>query len=392
LPAEDFNGEGRGHNYRSCVANSAMVLSVVTPNDGCSKDTPTKSDDTHNARTKPQDTPAHQKDGADGMQIIRESLEAQGISKKAGDIILRSWRQGTQKQYLSYIKRWISFCRKQQIDYVSPTISQVLDFLVELYDSGIGYSGINTARSSLSCVVKPVNGITLGSHPTVTRFLKGVFESRPSAPRYTQTWDVRKVLSYLQTIPNSEDVSLKDLTLKTAMLVSLVSAQRGQTIHYLNLNDMTRSETLITFAVRKPLKQSKPGVKPMVVKFTSYPADPRICVVTTLQMYLACTKDKRHGCKQLFISYLKPFKPVSRSTISRWIKIVMRNSGINVEVFKPHSTRAAATSKASASFVPLDQILSTAGWSSASTFAKFYNKQIDVNNSFAESVLQSADK
>ena len=124
----------------------------------------------------------------------------------------------------------------------------------------------------------------------------------------------------------------------------------------------------------------------MVVKFTSYPADLRVCVVTTLQMYLVCTKDKCHDCRQLFISYL------SKSTISRWIKVVMRNSRINVEVVKPHSTRAAATSKASASFVPLDQILSTAGCSSASTFAKFYNKQIDTNNSFAESVLQSVDK
>ena len=69
----------------------------------------------------------------------------------------------------------------------------------------------------------------------------------------------------------------------------------------------------------------------------------------------------------------------------------MCSSGINVEVFRPHSTRAAATSKASASFVPLDKILSITGWSSASTFAKFYNKQIDVKNSFAESVLQSVD-
>lgn len=231
----------------------------------------------------------------------------------------------------------------------------------------------------------------MGSHPTVTRFLKGVFESRPTAPRYTQTWDVGKVLSYLQTIPNSEDVSLKDLTLKTAMLVSLVSAQRGQTIHYLNLNDMISSETSITFALSRPLKQSKPGVKPMVVQFTSYPADPRICVVTILKMYLARTRCKRGDHKQLFISYLKPFKPVSRSTISRWIKVVMRSSGINVEVFRPHSTRAAATSKAGASCVPLDQILSTAGWSSVSTFAKFYNKQIDVKNSFAESVLQSVN-
>lgn len=65
----------------------------------------------------------------------------------------------------------------------------------------------------------------------------------------------------------------------------------------------------------------------------------------------------------------------------------MCSSGINVEEFRLHSTRAAACFKASASFVPLHQILSTAGWRSVSTFAKLYNKQIGVKNSFAESVL-----
>ena len=80
---------------------------------------------------------------------------------------------------------------------------------------------------------------------------------------------------------------------------------------------MISSETSITFALSKPLKQSKPGVRPMVVQFTSYPADPRICVVTTLKMHLASTRCKRGDYKQLFISYLKPFKPVSQSTISR---------------------------------------------------------------------------
>lgn len=43
----------------------------------------------------------------------------------------------------------------------------------------------------------------------------------------------------------------------------------------------------------------------MVVQFTSYPADPHICVVTTLKMYLACLRCKRGDYKQLFISYLK---------------------------------------------------------------------------------------
>ena len=55
----------------------------------------------------------------------------------------------------------------------------------------------------------------LGSHPTVTRFLKWVFESKPTALGYTRQWDVSKVLCYLGTIYNSEDLSLWDVSLKT---------------------------------------------------------------------------------------------------------------------------------------------------------------------------------
>ena len=48
---------------------------------------------------------------------------------------------------------------------------------------------------------------SLGSQPTVTRFLKWLFESQPIAPGYTRPWDISKVLCYLGTICNSEDGS-----------------------------------------------------------------------------------------------------------------------------------------------------------------------------------------
>ena len=130
---------------------------------------------------------------------------------------------------------------------------------MELFELGVGYSGINTARSALSSVLKPVNGIKFGA-----RFLKGVFEARPSTPRYTVTWDVNKVMNYLKSFSTTE-CSLKDLTLKLVTLMSLVSAQRGQTIHYLSLEDMVVSETSVTFIISKPLKQSKPGSKPLLL-------------------------------------------------------------------------------------------------------------------------------
>ena len=45
----------------------------------------------------------------------------------------------------------------------------------------------------------------------------------------------------------------------------------------------------------------------MLVKFISYPSALRICVITTLIMYLACTKCKYGDNKALFISALSQF-------------------------------------------------------------------------------------
>ena len=174
------------------------------------------------------------------------------------------------------------------------------------------------------------------------------------------TWEVNKVLNYLKSTSSTE-CSLKDLTLKLVTLMSLLSAKRGRTIHYLSLEDMVVSETSVTFVVSKPLKQSKPGSKPTVVEFVAYPDNPNICVVTTLKAYLDRTSALSGDAQQLLVSYSKSFKPVSRDTISRWVKTVLQKSGTDVNLFKPHSTRAAATSKAFLKSVLLEHILSVAG-------------------------------
>ena len=77
--------------------------------------------------------------------------------------------------------------------------------------------------------------------------------------------------------------------MKLVTLMSLVSAQRGQTIHSLTLKDMVASETSVTFIISRPIKQSKPGSKPTVVKFVAYPDHPSICVVAALKAYLEPT-------------------------------------------------------------------------------------------------------
>ena len=65
----------------------------------------------------------------------------------------------------------------------------------------------------------------------------------------------------------------------------------------------------------------------------------------------------------------------------------MQSAGVDVTVYKPHSVRSAAASKAKANHATLDAIMKTAGWSSAATFAKFCDKEIVSDVTFSDAVL-----
>jgi len=70
----------------------------------------------------------------------------------------------------------------------------------------------------------------------------------------------------------------------------------------------------------------------------------------------------------------------------------MIKSGIDAEVFKPHSTRAASTSKANSCQVPIDVILKATSGKGDCTFRKFYNKPIVDNVScFGQAVLGTSN-
>ena len=69
----------------------------------------------------------------------------------------------------------------------------------------------------------------------------------------------------------------------------------------------------------------------------------------TLRVYEMKTSSyrKESDCSSpLFISFKKPFQPVSAASISRWIKELLAEAGIDTGIFKGHSIRAASTSAA----------------------------------------------
>lgn len=390
MSGKNSSKQSRGNTGGALLDMPKLVSQTDATTCGSSTDHHTQGN-TPNTTRVPETSPTEEKVESVSMSFMRRLYKNRGFSERATNIVLQSWRQSSQKQYDAHIRKWLFFCTKRQADPICPTIGLAVEFLTTLYDEGLSYSSINSARCALSAILDSPDSVhhTFGGHPDVKRFMKGVFQSRPPLPRYSKTWDVNLVLQYIGTMGNSQELSLKDLTLKLVMLVALTTAQRGQSLHLLDTLNMVQEETAYTFLLDSNLKQSKPGrsTSELVVKLYAYPHDRNLCVVNACSVYLDKTKSLRGSESHLLITHQKPHKRASRDTIRRWIQQMMLKAGISINVYKPHSTRSAAASKAKVNNASLAEIMQTAGWSSAATFARFYDREIEQGSSFTNRVL-----
>ena len=79
---------------------------------------------------------------------------------------------------------------------------------------------------------------------------------------------------------------------------------------------------------------------------------------------------------RLFLSYIKPHKPVTSQRIAHWIKMLLKDAGIDTSIFSAHSVRGASATAAKEKGVTLSDILHTADWSSDTTFRRFYYRPV----------------
>ena len=360
--------------------------------DDDSSSSPTEEGEDHSHPTShPGTSPPTQKTAVGSVCIIRTALEKSGIPSKTIKIILQGWRQNTKKQYDVYLRKFLSYCNKWGKNPLSPSVVLALEFLTELHESGNGYSVINTARSSISALWSIVGEKNFGSHPLICRFMKGIFELTPSVPRYRDTWDVSIVLKYLKNQKQNEFLTVPELTRKLFTLMALAKAQRLQSIHLIRVDCIFKDNAGIKIEIIDKIKQSKPGMENSVLSFEPNRTDNKLCVVKTLKDYLDRTRDRRKGKNKLFLCYKKPYQEATKDTTSRWMKVVMSEAGIDIEKYKPHSCRHASSSDMIKKGVPLDKVLKTAGWSSASTFYKFYNRKCESTCS-QKSILDYVEK
>lgn len=262
----------------------------------------------------------------------------------------------------------------------------VLSFLTHLQLRGKAYSTINVHRSMLSTTLEPYEGVDIGSHPLVVRLMKGCFNRRPPEPRYSSTWNPDQVLLHASASSSNDTLELSVLSAKVCTLLALATLLRVAEITSIALH-MVFSETGVNITLTKLRKAQRSGA--LQTLFIPAMQDEHKCPVHCLRTYISRTENLRseRNSGRLLISHRKPHSNVSRATVGRWIKDYLKASGIDINVFSAHSVRGASASQAARKGVPVDTILSTANWSAASTFNRFYRRDLPTEG-VASTVFQ----
>ncbi|XP_049886293.1 uncharacterized protein LOC126380737 [Pectinophora gossypiella] len=302
--------------------------------------------------------------------------------------MLASLSNNTIKQYDTCLKKWFAYCHQNNLNTYNTSVTNVLSFLTHIYNEGAKYGTLNSCRSALSLLL----GQKIINNDFINRFLKGVFNLRPTLPKYNLTWDIDQVLNFIANWYPNEDLNLEKISKKLITLFALVTAHRAQTFSLIKAENITHNDSGFIIKIPDLIKTSRVGSQQPVLSLPYFSQRPEICPAKTLNVYLNKTRQLRQNTNSLFISFRKPHRSVCSQTLSRWVKNVLTSSGIDTNVFSAHSTRHAATSKALKLGVSLDSIRKTAGWSANSlVFAKYYNKLISNNVSseidFARNIL-----
>ncbi len=340
---------------------------------------------------------------ASGLSGELDALQARVI-----DTLTEARAPSTRRLYALKWGVFVKWCHQAHIDPVVCTVLDVLSFLQYRLDSGSLPSTLKVYVAAIAAFRSPQGGQSIGRDPMVVSFLKGARRLHPPRPPSVPPWDLEVVLRALSQPPFEPltSVGLKELSLKTALLLALASAKRIGDLHAFSVDsDCIRfgpGDCSVTLRPRMgyvPKSLSTP-FKIQTVSLSALSsesaasreadAQTSVCPVRALRIYIDRSAGFRQS-DQLFVCYggCARGRAVSKQRLSHWIvdaiTAAYTNQGLECPLhIRGHSTRAMASSWAWSRGMSIQDICVAAGWSSENTFARFY--RLDVQ-SFASQVL-----
>ena len=254
-----------------------------------------------------------------------QAFKEQGFSSPVASRIEAPQRSSTRTVYEAKWSVFVRWCESSQVDFRSPSVKQIADFLLHLFQvKNLQPSTIDGYRSAIADKLGNLS-LNVSKDENLTRLLDSFHRDRPKGRRGIPSWNLSLVLHQLTKPPFEplRKASLKHLTFKTVFLLAMGSGKRRSEIHaWLNKNIRHQADwskvslyPSPSFLAKNHLEKEGPEcVAPVVIPALaptldkSLKEDRSLCPVRALRYYLDKLKisDKEKSwC-------LSPSKRVSR--------------------------------------------------------------------------------
>ena len=296
------------------LARDALILG---PSAALNRDPTSTSSVKNSSQTVPQLCVPQQSTASQPPRLVSRSgqLQEQGFSVEVAERIAapqRSSRTIYQSKWALF-ERW---CRENSVDFSIPSIKQVSDFFMYLYqDLNRRPSTIDGYRTAIVDTLGPT-GLHISQSSDLNRLLSSLHRDRPKISRNLPKWNLSVVLSELTKAPFEpmKDTDLKHLTLKTAFLLALASGKRRSKIHAWVANKVSNLgqwEKVALFpssdfiAKNQLAREGSRSASPVTIPALTIIVDRQfkenrtLCPVRALRYYLDRTKDH---CSKVFRS------------------------------------------------------------------------------------------
>ncbi|KAK4879135.1 hypothetical protein RN001_007281 [Aquatica leii] len=175
--------------------------------------------------------------------------------------------------------------------------------------------------------------------------------------------------------------------------MELTSGHRLQTFAKIRIHNINITNTSVEIKILDKLKTSNITKAQPILIFPDFSNKPELCISNTIKYYLTYTRRTRSSMDDnLILTHKRSFRAASSQTISRWIKQVLNESGIDTERFSGYNVRHASTLAALRGGLHIETIRKSAGWTDKSNiFTQFYNRLRQIKENFAEVVFKGSN-
>lgn len=335
------------------------------------------------------------------MESIRKHVTTNKLSEESIEILDKRITTSSSSTYDSAWRKWLEYCGREAIDPIECEDARVINWLAKESEKR---KTIGVLRSAIFETRK----IAKDPKEAMAGVLRGLKRTKPAKPKYTEFWDVAKVVQYWKETGKPEEIKdLETLRMKTVLLWKLATLGRSTDLCRIiwrvkgsettDIQFTKEGSRILTVSFRQLGGKKKEGISERIRILGIEMAE--ACPVRHLEEYINrvgknWSESKPRGRKQqefrdeedyfkvrcgVFLSLSRQMKPIGPNSIGKITTTALRKAGVTG--YSGHSSRGAGATEMLNSGKGVDEVLRLGRWSSRTVFETFYNRTAKPHDS-----------